>query len=103
MLDAEASTIWLLRTYTDAGNGDRVYEIDGVVQAADYDPDIAGGYLLALDMRRLASEDTLNQLRKILNEDLNKLATEMMRAQRHAENVQELVTTYLQLLLRGLS
>lgn len=95
--------IFIMDSYAVAGNFDRVYEVDGVIEAGDYDPDAAGVYLLGLDMRRMVSENTLEEVKQIIEHDFDRLLTDMIKPLRHLENVEERVTSRLRLLQQGLA
>lgn len=58
----------LLKEYANAGNLNRLYEGDGLALLTDagFDPDLAGVGLMGQDCRRLASEQTLDELHAIL-------------------------------------
>jgi predicted nucleotidyltransferase len=92
----------IMESYTDAGNVDRVYETDGVIEAGDYNQDAAGVYLRGLDMRRVASEMTLEVIIRIIDRDFDRLVTEMIKPLRFVENVEESVTSRLLLLRHAL-
>jgi predicted nucleotidyltransferase len=95
--------IVIMDSYADAGNFDRIYDDDGVIEAGDNDPDAAGVYLLGLDIRQVASANTLNVLRQIIERDFDRLSTEMMKPLRHLGNVEERVISRLRLLQRALT
>jgi predicted nucleotidyltransferase len=95
--------IHLMDHFTAAGNLDRIYEEEGVIEAADHDPDLAGAYLLGRDMRRVASAETRDVLTQILERDFDRLAREMVRANRHLNNVEQHVESRLRLLLWALT
>jgi predicted nucleotidyltransferase len=95
--------IFIMDSYAAAGNFDRVYQIDGVIEAGDHDPDMAGVYLLGLDIRRMASTNTLGVVKQIIERDFDRLVTEMIKPQRHFENVEERVISRLRLLQQALS
>ena len=95
--------VFIMDSYTTAGNFDRVYEVEGVIEAGDHDPDIAGVYLLGLDIRRIASENTLAILKHIIERDFDRLLTEMIKPLRHLENVEDRVTARLRLLQQALA
>ncbi len=61
---------FLLKEYANAGNLDRLYDGDGLVLLTDagFDPDLAGAALLGQDCLRMASTQTLDDLRAILNQ-----------------------------------
>ena len=94
--------VFIMDNYAVAGNFDRVYEVDGVIEAGDNDPDVAGVYLLGLDIRRVASENTLDVLQQIIERDFDRLVTEMIKPLRHFENIEERVTLRLRLLQQAL-
>lgn len=94
--------VFIMDNYAVAGNFDRVYEEDGVIEAGDHDPDIAGVYLLGLDIRRMGSENTLGVLKQIIENDFDRLSTDMIKPVRHVENVEERMTARLRLLQRAL-
>lgn len=95
--------IYLMDSYTAAGNIDRVYEEDGVIEAGDYDPDLAGVYLLGKDIRRVASEKTAGVLTQIVERDFDRLSTDMTKALRHLDNAEQRVQARLRLLLRAIA
>lgn len=95
--------VFIMDSYAAAGNFDRVYEVDGVIEAGDHDPDVAGVYLLGLDIQRMASESTLKVLKQIIERDFDRLLIEMIKPLRHLENVEERVTSRLRLLQQALA
>lgn len=62
----------LLKEYAIAGNFDRLYDGDGLALLADagFDPDLAGAALLGNDCRRVASPQTLDELRAVLSQPI---------------------------------
>lgn len=94
---------FIMDSYAVAGNFDRVYEVEGVIEAGAYDPDIAGVYLLGLDIRQVTSTNTLDVLRQIIERDFDRLLTEMIKPRRHLENVEERVSSRLRLLQQALN
>jgi len=95
--------IFIMDSYAAAGNVDRVYEVDGVIEAGGYDPDMAGVYLLGLDIRQVASASTLAILKQVIERDFDRLATEMIKPLRHLERIDERVTSRLRLLQQALA
>lgn len=95
--------IFIMDSYAAAGNFDRVYEVDGVIEAGDYDPDVAGVYLLGLDIRQMASGNTLEVVKQIIERDFDRLLIEMIKSLRHLENVEERVISRLRLLQHALA
>lgn len=95
--------IQLMDSYAVAGNFDRVYEEEGVIDAGDYDPDLAGIYLLGKDIQRVASVQTLDVLKRIIERDFDRLSREMIKPTRHVENVEQRVESRLRLLQQGMT
>jgi len=95
--------IHLMDNYTAAGNIDRVYDEEGAIDAADYDPDLAGVFLLGKDIRRVASTATLDVLERIIERDFDRLAHEMTRTMRYQEDAEKRVVQQLQLLQQALA
>ena len=95
--------IHLMDSYAAAGNIDRVYEEDGVIEAGDYDPDLAGVYLLGKDIRRVASEQTIAVLKQIVERDFDRLSNEMTKAMRHLDDAEPRIQTRLRLLLQAIA
>jgi predicted nucleotidyltransferase len=95
--------IHLMDSYAVAGNFDRVYDEEGVIDAGGYDPDLAGVYLLGKDIQRVASAQTLDVLKRILERDFDRLSREMIKPIRHLDNVEQRVESRLRLLLQALT
>lgn len=94
--------IHLMDSYAAAGNFERVYDEDGVIEAGEADPDLAGVYLLGKDIQRVASAETLEVLLQIIRQDFDRLCNEMVKANRHLDNVDERVVSRLRLLEKSL-
>lgn len=94
--------IHLMNSYAAAGNFDRVYDEEGVIAAGNDDPDLAGVYLLGKDIQRIASADTLDALKKIIRQDVDRLLNEMIKAVRHLDDAEHYVQRRLRLLQQGL-
>lgn len=102
--DAE-DLLTLMRNYTEAGNRDRVFELDETVFAElGYDLDDAGVLLLGVDIARLANPATLAQCIEILDEPklLDRLSIHMARTRASVEEGKALADRSLALLVRGL-
>jgi predicted nucleotidyltransferase len=94
----------IIATYADAGNFDRLYDSEfAILEEAEYDPEIAGACLLGKDTARLAGEATYQQLMAILERDYERLALEMMKSIRHAEDAQAKVGARLHRFKAGMS
>ena len=60
----------LLRSYNEAGNTNRIYEEAralAALEAVEYDPELAGAWLLGSDVAAMASETTRTELEALLN------------------------------------
>jgi predicted nucleotidyltransferase len=70
----------LLTTYADAGNADRIYgpELD-LLEAADFDLQLAGAELLGRDVANIASAPAIRQIRSLVTSesDLDRLVRQM--------------------------
>jgi len=73
------------------------------IEAADYDPDLAGVYLLGKDIQRIASIQTISVLKQIVEHDFDRLSTDMTKATRHLDNAGQRVQTRLRLLLQAIA
>lgn len=79
----------IMTKYADAGNVDRLYDAEfTLLETAGYDPETAGACLLGKDAALLASEPTYQQLMAILEQDYDRLALEMVKSIRHADDAQ---------------
>lgn len=94
--------IQLMNNYAVAGNFDRVYDEEGVIEYGDYDPELAGVYLLGRDIRLIASTATREVLKQIVTRDFTRLSMEMIKYLRHFDNAEQMVESRLRLLLLGL-
>lgn len=95
--------IHLMDHYAAAGNFDRIYDEEDVIEAGAYDPDLAGVYLLGKDIHRVASPWTLGVLKAIIDHDFDRLSNEMIKSQRHLDDVEQRVVSRLRLLRRALA
>jgi predicted nucleotidyltransferase len=79
----------LFRNYIAAGNRDRLYDAEmSLLQAVDYDVDLAGARLLGKDVRRIAAPATSAQASALLNNEplVERLATHMSAAFQSADD-----------------
>lgn len=74
-----------------------------MIEAGEADPDLAGVYLLGKDIQRVASAETLEALLQIIRQDFDRLCIEMVKANRHLENIDERVVSRLRLLEKSLA
>lgn len=63
----------IMKDYADAGNLDRIYDSsdNDIIQACDFDLELAGAQLLGRDITRIAGEDTRQSLVLILQGELD--------------------------------
>jgi predicted nucleotidyltransferase len=79
----------LFRHYIAAGNLDRLYDTEmPVLQAVDYDVDLAGARLLGKDVRQIAAHATLAQVNALLSNAplMERLVTHLSVAFQTADN-----------------
>ncbi|WP_195764008.1 nucleotidyl transferase AbiEii/AbiGii toxin family protein [Pseudoduganella rivuli] len=93
----------LMTHYVDAGNADRIYEEAAIIEAVDYDPVRAGIALLGKDMVRLASDETIELLRHIIDRDFDRLALAMIKSRRMLDDISQQVESQLRLLREWLN
>lgn len=93
----------IMTTYADAGNADRLYNDEfAMLEGAGYDPEIAGACLLGKDAAVIANDGTHRQLLAILERDKERLATEMAKSIRHADDAMERAGIRLQQFSAGM-
>lgn len=96
--------VTLLRQYNEAGNQERVYE-DAIVamEAAGYDVELAGAWLLGRDAAALSSHETRSQLHSLLAERslVERLITDMSRAMRARDDALDYSRSLLEQFLEG--
>lgn len=102
--DKDAADLYRLCTsYADAGNADRLYDSElTLLQAAGFDMELAGAELLGRDVARLCSQQMLDQIRALLESelDLERLVNQMAQT-RYAEALPAVERTLI-LFCRGL-
>lgn len=80
----------LLRSYHEAGNENRIYEdpsAQEALEAVNYDPELAGAWLLGNDVAAMASAATISGLEALLNgATRNRLIEDMSRAMKGRES-----------------
>jgi predicted nucleotidyltransferase len=82
--------VTLLRSYHQAGNDHRIYEDASALaalEAVEYDPELAGAWLLGNDVASMASAATVAGLETLLNSATkDRLVEDMSRAMRGRED-----------------
>lgn len=65
-----ADLAFIISKYTDAGNVDRLYnDFPEVLKEYDFDAELAGAYLLGLDITKIGKSSTLNFVIETLNQE----------------------------------
>lgn len=97
----------LLRSYHDAGNHDRIYEDEralAALEAVDYDPELAGAWLMGNDVAAMASTATLTDLEPLLQGELrDRLVEDMSRAMKGRADALEYASRLLEQFTIGLT
>lgn len=98
--------ITLLRQYNEAGNQQRVYEdAAAALEAAGYDVELAGAWLLGVDAAALSSPATQSQLDALFADRsiVARLVTDMSRAIRARDDALDYSRALLEQFLKGFS
>jgi predicted nucleotidyltransferase len=85
-----ADLYWLLTTYADAGNTDRLYEQElDLLEAVGFDMQLAGAELLGRDVATICDTQILNQVRSVLALERNRerLVVDMVRTSTYEEAI----------------
>lgn len=97
----------LLRSYHEAGNHDRIYEDEralAALEAVDYDPELAGAWLMGNDVATMASTATLTDLEPLLQGELrDRLVEDMSRAMKGRGDALEYASRLLEQFTIGLT
>lgn len=96
--------VTLLRQYNEAGNQERVYEdATAALEAAGYDVELAGAWLLGVDAAVLSSPITRSQLNSLFADPslIERLITDMSRAMRARDDALDYSRALLVQFLEG--
>ena len=89
----------LLRTYHSAGNIDRVYDETDVLESFNYEPELAGAWLLGRDVAEIANESTIKTMMTLLKQKRVNLITQMAKSLTANEDAlgyaEQLLTAYI--------
>lgn len=95
----------LLRSYNEAGNADRIYDDAGALaalEAVEYDPELAGAWLLGGDVATMASRSTVAGLEDLLNGTArDRLVEDMSRAMKGRKDAVEYAHRLLEQFTKG--
>ena len=78
----------LLRTYHEAGNTDRIYEVPTpeALDAMNYNPELMGAWLLGYDVVAIADQSTIEALAELIDSKKENLIVQMAKSQFGNEN-----------------
>jgi predicted nucleotidyltransferase len=62
----------VISNYADLGNEEKIYEVDEILKQEDFDYQMAGAMLLGYDIVSIASDQTLNKVIEILENETGK-------------------------------
>lgn len=97
--------VMLLRSYHEAGNDSRIYEDASALvalEAVDYDPELAGAWLLGSDVAAMVSTATAAGLETLLNgATRDRLIEDMSRAMRGREDAVDYASRLLAQFTKG--
>lgn len=100
---------FIVSNYTDAGNVDRLYnDFSDVLEKYEFDTELAGAYLLGLDISKIGKLSTLNFLIETLNQETGEdshfdLIHNMTRNRMDAEELFDETLNALVALIKGIS
>ncbi len=97
--------VTLLRSYHEAGNDHRIYDDASalaVLEAVEYDPELAGAWLLGKDVATVASESTVTVLEALLHgATKDRLIEDMSRAMKGRADAMGYASRLLEQFTRG--
>lgn len=72
----------LLRSYNEAGNTDRIYEVPApeVLEAMNYDPELMGAWLLGYDVAAIADQSTIETIAELIESKKQNLIIQMAKS-----------------------
>ncbi|MDI1309997.1 MAG: nucleotidyl transferase AbiEii/AbiGii toxin family protein [Methylotenera sp.] len=78
----------LLRTYHEAGNADRIYEVlePEVLESLDYNPELMGAWLLGYDAAAIAYKSTIERMTELIESKKENLILQMAKSLTGNEN-----------------
>jgi predicted nucleotidyltransferase len=94
----------LLRTYHEAGNADRIYEVPApeVLEAMNYNPDHIGAWLLGYDVAAIANESTIEVITALLESKKENLVLQMAKSLSGNENALDATKALLSSFTQGI-
>jgi predicted nucleotidyltransferase len=72
----------LLRSYNEAGNKDRIYEVPApeVLDTMNYDPELMGAWLLGYDVAAIADQSTIEAIAELIDGKKENLIVQMAKS-----------------------
>ena len=72
----------LLRSYNEAGNKDRIYEVPApeALEAMNYDPELMGAWLLGYDVAAIADQSTIETIAELIESKKENLIVQMAKS-----------------------
>ena len=94
----------LLRTYHEAGNTDRIYEVPqpDVMESMNYNPDHMGAWLLGYDVAAIANESTIKAITALLENKKESLVLQMAKSLSGNENALDAAEALLSSFTQGI-
>lgn len=93
----------LLRTYHQADNADRIYEIPEpeVLEAINYNPELMGAWLLGYDVAAIADQSTIDAIAELINSKKENLIMQMAKSLLGNENAIDAAVALLNSFTKG--
>lgn len=94
----------LLRTYHEAGNTDRIYEVPqpDVMESMNYNPDHMGAWLLGYDVAAIANESTIKAITTLIENKKESLVLQMAKSLSGNENALDATEALLSSFTHGI-
>lgn len=94
----------LLRTYHEAGNTDRIYEVPApeVLEAMNYNPELMGAWLLGYDVAVIADQSTIETMAGLIESKKENLIVQMAKSLLGNENALEATEAFLSSFTQGI-
>ena len=94
----------LLRTYHEAGNADRIYEVPApeVLEAMNYDPELMGAWLLGYDVAAIADVHAGVAITRIIESKKEELVLQMAKSLSGNENALDAAEALISSFMHGI-
>lgn len=93
----------LLRTYHEAGNADRIYEVPEpeVLESMNYNPELMGAWLLGYDAAAIVDKSTIETIAVLIEGKKENLVLQMAKSLSAAEDTLIVTKTLLNVFIQG--